>query len=57
MQVYIQVKRTPKSLNQCDGTGVSGCFPVTGFFHSVCEDGAMLTIRREYAVEASEVHS
>ena len=32
MQVYIQVKRTAETLNQCDRTGVICGFCVTGFF-------------------------
>jgi hypothetical protein len=41
MQVYIQVKRTAETLNQCDRTGVRCGFCVTGFFANVRGDGAI----------------
>ncbi len=41
MQVYIQVKRTAETLNQCDRTGVICGFCVTGFFANGRGDGAI----------------
>ena len=41
MQVYIQVKRTAETLNQCNRTGVCCGFYVTGFFANVRGDGAI----------------